>query len=188
MLADHIGIPHLRELASKEESLKTAVSAFDMPRLAELLHPDAEANDQRLTLDIGFQRSSGVDPGFPEIGGSLDVALGLTCQRCLGLLSWSGKLPLRLVVVESETAADQLAEPYDSVVVDEQGISLLGIVEDEILSSLPLAPMHRDKAECEHNGKQEITDSEPADEKEETNRPFSNLADLLKDPSAGSSN
>jgi uncharacterized protein len=180
MLADHIGIPHLRELASKEESLKTAISAFDMPRLAELLHSDAEADNQRLMLDIRFQRSSGVDPGYPEISGSLDVVLDLTCQRCLGLLPWVDQVSLKLVVVESDAAADQLAEPYDSVLVDGQGICLLEVAEDELLSSLPLAPMHANASECEHDGKDDVTNIILSDDDEETNMPFSDLADLLK--------
>jgi uncharacterized protein len=187
MLADHIGIPHLRELASKNESLQTAVSALDLPRVAELIHPDAAADDQQLSLDIRFQNSSGVDPGYPEIGGNLHVALDLICQRCLGDLRWDAELPLQLVVVDSEAAADELAEPFDSVVADEHGISLLTIVEDELLSSLPLAPMHIDVKICEREGVRWITETEtePDESGEDSNRPFADLKDLLKGSSSG---
>ena len=185
MLADHIGIPRLRELASKNESLQTAVSALDLPRVAELIHPDAVAGDQQISLDISFQKSSGVDPGYPAIGGNIHVALELICQRCLGGLKWNVELPVKLVVVESEAAADELAEPFDSIVADEQGISLLQIVEDETLSSLPLAPMHSDAKICEREGVQLITDTEPEESEDDTNRPFADLKDMLKGSSSG---
>jgi uncharacterized protein len=104
----------------------------------------------------------------------------LICQRCLGPLRWETELPLRLVVVESETAADELAEPFDSVVADEQGISLLTIVEDELLSSLPLAPMHTDERICEREGVRVKMDKAPTDAEQDTNRPFADLGKLLK--------
>ena len=180
MLADHIGIPHLRELASKEESLKTVVSALDMPRLAGLLHPDADAENQRLALNLGFQRSTGVDPGLPEIHGQLEMALELTCQRCLGVLSWTKTLEVKLVVVANEADSDTLAEPYDCVVANEHGISMLAIAEDEVLSSLPLAPMHADSTLCAENGVSLEMNMESDEVAEEHNRPFENLADMLK--------
>ncbi len=185
MLADHIGIAHLRDMASREESIKTAVSAFDMPRLAELLHPDADENNQRMTLDVDIRRSSGAESGFPQITGTLDVGLELICQRCLGSLSWPETLKFRLVVVESESDTEELAEPFDSIIVGEHGISLLAVLEDEVLSSLPLAPMHRDPAECARNetAAEVAKIATEGDAKTaEVNRPFANLAEMLNEP------
>ncbi|MEC9375773.1 MAG: YceD family protein [Pseudomonadota bacterium] len=179
MLTDHIGISHLRELATKEESLNTSVSAFDMPRLRDLIHPKADETNQLLELEISFKQSSGADLGFPEIFGILRARLQLTCQRCLGLVLWSEKLPLRLIVVENELMVDQLSDPYDSIIADQNGIRLISIVEDELLSALPLALMH-DEIDCEIKSNKEIKNKNFKKIKEDINRPFADLADLLK--------
>ena len=187
MLAEHIGIPHLREMASHGESIKTEISVSAMPRVAELFHPEANADKQRLTLDIGFKQSSGVDPGFPEIDGVLDVALELTCQRCLGLLYWPSQLRFKLIVVANEADTERLLEPCDSLVAGADGIRLLTVVEDEILGSLPLAPMHSDADECTRNETLAVAESLAAAEitvEPEINRPFESLAELLKQASA----
>jgi uncharacterized protein len=187
MLAEHIRITHLREMASHAESIKTEISVSAMPRVAELFHPEANADKQRLTLDIGFKQSSGVDPGFPEIDGVLDVALELTCQRCLGLLHWPSQLKFKLIVVGNEADTQRLVEPCDSVVAGEVGIRLLTVVEDEILGSLPLAPMHSDADECTRNETLAVAESLAAEEstvEPEINRPFERLAELLNQTSA----
>lgn len=186
MLAEHIGIPHLREMVSHGESIKTKISVSALPRVAELFHPEANADKQRLTLDIGFKQSSGVDPGFPEIDGVLDVALELTCQRCLGLLYWPSQLRFKLIVVGNEAATERLVAPCDSVVAGEDGIRLLTVVEDEILGSLPLAPMHSDADECTRNETLAVAESLAAAEitvEPEINRPFESLAELLNQTS-----
>ena len=177
MLADHIGVPHLRDLASRSERFTTSVKLSEMHRLAELLHPGSGTQDDCLELEIQFH---GGMEGFPELRGHLSGQLALLCQRCLGRLDWTADERFELVVVNSEQDFDDIIEPFDSVVAGERGICLAEIVEDELLASLPLAPMH-EVGDCEPAYKIEVSDDALQEPEVETNKPFEGLAQLLQD-------
>jgi uncharacterized protein len=175
MLADHLGVPQLRDLASRSEHYRDTVPVSDMARLTDVLHPDFELQDKKLDLQIEFL---GGMQGFPELSGHIGGSLEIVCQRCLGSLEWPVEIDFRLVVISSEEDFDEVAEPFDTVIAGEHGIRLSEIVEDELLGSLPLAPMH-DEDDCKLS-----TNADPAMEKnpdgEEMNRPFGNLAALIE--------
>ena len=70
----------------------------------------------------------------------------------------------------------QLADPFDSVVMATDGLKLSVLIEDEILSALPIAPIHGPDAHCVESGgaldESKIEAGKP-------NRPLSGLALLL---------
>jgi uncharacterized protein len=180
MLVDHFGIPQLRDLASRSEQVSSSIGVADMPRLAELLHPDGRGQGK---LDARIEFLGGMQ-GFPEIKGHLTGSLDICCQRCLGALNWPVDIDFRLVVIASEADFAEIAEPFDAIVAGEHGVQLAEVIEDELLASLPLAPMHADLASCETSIGVKFTDldsesSEP-ESGSETNRPFGDLASLLK--------
>jgi uncharacterized protein len=177
MLADHIGIPQIRDLASRSEQYTESIRVGSLSRLAELLYPESDQEGRLLDVSIEF---AGGRKGFPEIRGRVEGALELLCQRCLGPLSWQSALDFRLVVVGNEADLEFVSEPFDAVISGETGICLMEIVEDELLSSLPLAPMHADEENCDPSGDVEIVaaDDEPAEG--EMNKPFGDLAAMLK--------
>ena len=195
MLADHIGVPQLRDLASRSEQVSSPVRVNDMPRLAELLHPDVKLADEELDVRIRFLggtqgnaqgNSQSNIQGFPEIRGHLTGSLHIYCQRCLGPLDWSVDIDFHLVIINSMADFDVVAEPFDAVVAGEHGIRLAELIEDELLSSLPFAPMHADLESCETSiGVKFIEDGNKPSESgsdmdSDTNRPFGDLAALLK--------
>ena len=153
-----------------------------MPRLAELLYPDAASDGRLLELRVDFL---GGMQGFPEISGHIGGKLDIRCQRCLGSMEWQVDIDFHLVVIESEDDFDQVAEPFDTLVADEHGICLKEVVEDEVLASLPLAPMHASGETCEPEGEVtlKVTSEDAVAEtaEPETNKPFGNLAALMKD-------
>jgi uncharacterized metal-binding protein YceD (DUF177 family) len=192
MLADHIGIPQLRDLASRSEQVSNSIRVHDMPRLAGLLHPDIESADKEINARIEFLggkqgaskgNAQGNSPGFPEISGHLKGSLNIFCQRCLGPLAWSVDIKFRLTVIASTADFDEVAEPFDALVAGEHGIRLIEIIEDELIGSLPLAPMHKDIADCETAIGVEFIDndieSSLSASDSDTNRPFEDLAALL---------
>ena len=179
MLADHLGVPQLRDLASRSEKYLDKVPVIEMTRLADVLHPDSQLQNTNLDLQIEFL---GGMQGFPELSGHVGGSLDIMCQRCLGSLEWPVEIDFRLVVVGSEADFEEVAEPFDAVIAGEHGIRLSEIVEDELLGSLPLAPMHEKADSCELNENMDLVAEEPAGG-EEMNRPFGNLADLLEEAS-----
>lgn len=201
MLADHIGIPQLREMAGRSEQVSGEVGLRDLSRLAALLYADADK--QRIEVQLRFHRGA---QGFPEISGKASGSIELRCQRCLGALAWPVDLEFQLAVVESDSDVEEVARPFDTLVAGEHGIELAKLVEDELLGSLPLAPMHEDFAVCAapdfpgHSQDHEKVDDEKANakapgdsaaaiesaaENEETHRPFAGLATLLNSGAKG---
>jgi uncharacterized protein len=200
MLADHFGIPQLRDFASRSEQVSSSIRVDELPRLAELLHPDSRLADKESLLNEGQIKAGrkaeqqreldvrieflGRMQGFPEIKGHITGSLDVYCQRCLGSLNWPVDIDFRLVVIGSEADFDKVAEPFDTLVAGDHGVQLTEVIEDELLGSLPLAPMHADLANCETSIGVKFTDldseSSAPDSGTETNRPFGDLASLLK--------
>ena len=141
------------------------------------MYPESDQEDRSLALSIEFL---GGRQGFPEIRGRIEGALELLCQRCLGPLSWQSALDFRLVVVGNEADLELVSEPFDAVIAGEHGICLTEIVEDELLASLPLAPMHADEENCDPSGDVEIVVAGDEPVEDELNKPFGDLAAMLK--------
>ena len=110
MLADHIGVSQLRDLAGRSEHYAESIPVGGMDRLAGLLHPDAALKDRQLGLRIEFL---GGMQGFPELSGHIEGSLNIVCQRCLGSLEWPVDLDFRLVVIGSEADFDEVVEPFE---------------------------------------------------------------------------
>ena len=180
MLADHIGVPHLRDLASRSEQLRDSINLGEMSRLEDILYSGSEQAGKELDVELEFL--GGVQ-GYPEISGHVKGTLEIICQRCLGSLNWPVDLDFQLIVVGSEEDCDEVAEPFDAVVAGDHGVQLVSIIEDELLSSLPLAPMHETGDTCLVDV-EVVQEQADAQESEETNKPFADLASLLKDDEA----
>ena len=190
MLASHIGMPQLRDMAGRSEHISADFALDDMPRLIGLLHPAADR--QMRTIEVNMLLHIGAQ-GFPEITGKARGAIILCCQRCLGALEWPVDLDFKLVVLESEADFDSIEDRFDAVVADEHGILLAGVIEDELLGSLPLAPMHEASEGCsaaallsENETSIKVAGSlSGADESssdlssEKVHRPFADLSALL---------
>ncbi len=80
-----------------------------------------------------------------EIAGIVD----LVCQRCLEPVKLKLALQRRFLVARSEQEADEVPMDDDhiEVVVGSESFDIEALVEDEVLLSLPLVPMHQD---CHH--------------------------------------
>jgi len=185
MLVDHIGIPQLRDMAKRSEEIAGELGLNQFPRLAALLAPEAGASDSQ--VDVRFRFRNGVQ-GFPEISGTVSGVLELSCQRCLGALEWPLELAFQLAVVESDADIEEVAEPFDTLVAGEHGIRLAEVIEDELLSSLPLAPVHQSIADCTDAElletkivyKRDDSEAEAGEAEADTNQPFAGLAAMLK--------
>jgi uncharacterized protein len=184
MLLAHIGIPQLRDMAKRSEEIADEIELNELSRLASMQHPDG--HNRKIDVRIRFH---GGAQGFPEISGTLTGSLELTCQRCLGVLDWPLELGFQLAVVESEDDIEEVAEPFDTLMAGEHGILLAKVFEDEVLSSLPLAPVHENVADCTDAEilkskivyrKAGVGESPDDEGMGETSQPFAGLAAMLK--------
>ncbi|MDR0781480.1 MAG: YceD family protein [Pseudomonadales bacterium] len=87
----------------------------------------------------------------PRLSGSLHTEVRVNCQRCMEALPLKLDCELALLVLESEAAVKALQgedAALDALVMDpEQGLDVLAVIEDELLLSLPLVPLHA-AADC----------------------------------------
>ena len=170
MLAWVIGRSELTGLAASGEGREITLGIQHMPRLADLL-ADEDARDA-LNFEVRFAEDA---EGLPQVSLAADTEFSLVCQRCLGPVDWRVALNCCLTVLDEDDQRQVLADPFQSVMMDEEGLNLATVVEDELLASLPLAPRHDDETSCGKLVK-------PAEETvgDDTQRPFADLARLME--------
>ena len=167
--------------ASKEplDALKLAAAASvverefrlaDFPRFRDrLANPDGLAL-VRLTLNsVG---------GVPT--GELVVRADawLTCQRCLRPMRRRLESVSQLAFMEREE--DTVPADHESIPGDPRRVDLTGLVEDELLLSLPLIPKHGDGEKCAAADLLAADEADVHPPEQEMRRPFAGLKDLLK--------
>jgi len=81
--------------------------------------------------------------GRPAIAIDLEGAVPVTCQRCLSDFPLPVEHRTVAVLARSEKEADELDATSDhEVVIADHPLDAVGLVEDELLLTLPYAPMH----------------------------------------------
>lgn len=172
MLAERMTASQVAEAAAQGASVSARVRPAELPRLAQIIAGGADVPADFLAVTVGF----GMGPeGFPVLRVQVAGALNLVCQRCLSPVEYSIDLDERLTVVPTEAATADLADPFDSVVAEQGELQLRVAVEDEILATLPLAPLHADVAQC---GPRRGVRTDVG-EARRPNRPFADLTSLL---------
>ena len=96
-----------------------------------------------------------VDPrGSLSLQVSVRGEVVLTCQRCLGSMPHAVDIERTLYLARNAAEMERLAALPDSDAIQPgERLSLVELVEDEVLLSLPLAPMHAE-GECSLRGAQ----------------------------------
>lgn len=112
------------------------------------------------------------------ITGDARVTVTLACQRCGQPFSHQVHTTYCFSPVKNDEQAEALPEAYEPIEVNEFGeIDLLAVVEDEIIISLPVVPVH-DSEHCEVSEADMVFGKLPA-EAEKPN-PFAVLANLKR--------
>lgn len=132
--------------------------------------------------DITCSLSFSIDErGLPFFDVDAKVSLSLVCQRCFELFETIIHVNNRFSPVKSEAQAETLPEYYEPAIVNEFGeVDILALVEDEIILTLPIAPVH-DAQHCEVSGADLVFGEIP--EEDEKPNPFAILASLKKNKS-----
>ncbi|KQN56405.1 MULTISPECIES: 23S rRNA accumulation protein YceD [Rahnella] len=112
------------------------------------------------------------------INGQSDVTVTLECQRCGKTFEHQVHATYCFSPVRNDEQAEALPEAYEPIEVDEFGeVDLLAMIEDEIILSLPVVPVHESE-HCEVSDADMVFGKLPA-EVEKPN-PFAVLASLKK--------
>lgn len=153
-------------LSEAEADIDFAVPLAELPRLrAQLAGVEGEMRGR-----AHFGRAAGI--------ATVDVAMSgtarLVCQRCLEAMEIPVETTARVGLIAAEADMSRVPEDLEPVLALEGRISVGELVEEELLLTLPIVPLHADACV--------VAPSAPlvAEEREETQRPFEGLSELFK--------
>ena len=157
------------ELAGRAATIERRLGLAQLPRLVEAAALEGTQLDARLEF--------GTFEGRTTITVQVEGAVYLACQRCLKPCACVVDENAQLAVVASD--ADEVPGGYEPLLGDAERLSLVEVIEEQVLLGLPLVPLHESAAECGAVAAAlEAVEDEPA--VEETQRPFANLRELLE--------
>ncbi len=103
------------------------ITAF--PRLNEIVLADGSVR-----INLAFARD---DEGFSRVQGVAVFAPTLECQRCLEPIERALEVKIDLCIVNSPEQAAELAEELDTFELTEDDVSIVDLLEDDLLLALP---------------------------------------------------
>ena len=166
--------PHVdpRKLADRGITLTGELLLADFSRVCELL------TDTAGLVRVAFEFSRD-EQKVAVMQLKLESEVRMICQRCLdeAVIPVSGEF--LYAVVTPGTDALHMPKGYDVLEVGEEPLDLLALIEDELLLTLPIVPMHPPE-ECQQPAG--LLESETSKNAVKRSNPFSVLAQLKRDP------
>lgn len=125
------------EFARDGAVLERRVGLDELPRLADVLVTRADRLSVRLE---GWRDRQGKSWLHLAIAGELV----LHCQRCLDAVRFPLAIDSRLQLIApgEEWPDDELVDDSADAIAAERALSVVSLVEDEVLLALPIAPRH----------------------------------------------
>jgi uncharacterized protein len=123
-----------------------------------------------VNIRIRFGKRAGV----PCLDGSVSADLVLECQRCLQPLTRHIEGGFRFGLVTSEDDIASLPAEFEPFLVEAGEQSLLEVLEDELLLSLPIVAMHEEDCSVQIHDHDEHESTSG-----DTYRPFAGLKDMM---------
>ncbi|MBL1432644.1 MAG: DUF177 domain-containing protein [Gammaproteobacteria bacterium] len=162
--------PYLQARRARHIQGSIAVAKFE--RLVDALQRD----EGDVEVDIDF--SSGAR-GRPQFQLAVKATLSAECQRCLSDFNFIVSSVKTMLVVKDAAAIENVpAECEPVLVLEDELLSLMAVIEDELLLSLPAMPKHDDCQMAVDSNSYDDGDEE--EELEERVNPFAVLSQLKK--------
>jgi len=155
--------------AERRSVLTGAIKIAAFERLSEMVL----AKDGDVQVDVHFSKQG----RQALVSGTIKAALELECQSCLQAMPWPIDVSFRLGVVASVQEADMLEIDCEPLLLDGETVSLIALIEDEILLALPDYPKHGYECVAKRSSKDADFDDQ---NQAETHNQFSVLAKLKK--------
>ena len=157
-------------LSEAEADVDFAVPLAELPRLAQLAGLAGEVRGR-----VHFRRTAGIAVAELNFSGTAR----LVCQRCLGTMEVGLDAATEVGLIATEADASRVPEELEPVLAPEGRISIGELVEEELLLTLPIVPLHEEADAC-HVAPSVAPLAEDAAREPETQKPFAQLAELLK--------
>ncbi len=130
----------IRRAFLQDELVSGFVSLERLPRFREILASEEASIETELRFSLNRE-------GERQISGKLSMQGEVPCQRCLEPVAVQIQDTIRLVLVDSESAAANLKPDWDPWLSGDYKLQLAEIVEEQLLLSLPIVNYHSDE-EC----------------------------------------
>jgi len=156
--------------AQRKKEFEGIIPSQFLIRLNEIM----DNSDIHVTLQCDYDIRKVV-----YIKGKITTSVSLHCQRCLKKITHP--IEIAFCYMPSNDEYDIIPEGYEEIELDEKGyVNLYDLIEDEILLSLPMIPLHKPE-EC-HSPRFQFghLNAEAIAKAEEKDNPFSVLSVLKK--------
>lgn len=162
-------------LAARGLKFSAETPMSDWPRL-EALDLPGPAPDRVVRVDVAFRAD---ETGVPVLEGELTARVRCICQRCLEEMELELRARPKLVFGGDEAlGAAAEASGYELCEL-EPGATLRQLLEDEVLLSMPVFPVHERSEDCGALAAK-LAELEPARDGESSSSPFAVLAGLKR--------
>jgi uncharacterized protein len=156
-----------KHLALKGCHLKGKVALTKMVRLRDSL---CEGGKEHVHIDWLFAVD---EQNRPKINGYMQTRLPLLCQRCLQTMLWSIDTKIAFMIITKDEKEDEIPAGYEALTLTSTRVSLITLIEDELILALPIVAIHE---KCPSNEYQLPNSSAPDNTFQ--NNPFLILAKL----------
>ncbi len=119
------------DLSIKKTNLSETFSASKFSRVSELLNNSDNSELNVVEVDCLLIQNEAL---LPVLKGKIVLNLDLSCQRCLGQLNWTNTISLYIEFEDIQLQKTNHHSQIDKIEIDDKGISIEKIIEDEILS------------------------------------------------------
>lgn len=123
--------------AERNVSLEGCFPLAKLERLSEVLSDNAGELNARLNF--------GSNAGFQCLQGSVEADLKLICQRCLEPMNQVVSAQFKFGMVLDEEETEELPAEFEPYLIEGDEQSIINLLEDELLLSLPIAPAHQNE-------------------------------------------
>lgn len=110
------------------------------------------------------------------IQGHIQAILPMICQRCLKPMEYAVQAETALAVLRVGESEDLIPEGFEPLILEQMPVSLLSLVEDELILALPIIAKHE---HCPAN-EYVLADEDTLAPEEKRPNPFAVLAALKK--------
>jgi uncharacterized protein len=157
------------QLADHQKTLKGEINLSDMARLMELVCGKPGA----ARIDLCFGRDA---LGYLYMRGSIKAEFKVICQRCNSPMPLNLNIVIDVSPVRTDKEALALPKHYDPLLLTDDTLSLITIIEEEILLSIPMVPKHSPE-EC----KVKLALPSAFEKDKDESNPFNALKKLLRE-------
>lgn len=122
-------------LCDADGHLSGGVTAAQLQRISEF---DVGTTDD-VEVVLHFSRDA---EGRNRVNGTVDTVVHTTCERCLQPLDVKLHADVALMLMAAGGKVPETVEDVNIVEVEDERLSLVTLVEEEVLLALPQFPMH----------------------------------------------